>query len=164
MEGGKAGVEHQNSIIWAFFHKLFHSCSNAVEQTLAEEETQKSSCQMKLLVTVSAELLIKTRAKNEGRPETKARIGNEAIFTLSPSSFWTPINTAIRLQLDMCNTTANLIKTHPECSSIIQSWDWAVWQKNRHSYQVFTSLSNTYKGKITFGVHPNTPNPKCGYL
>lgn len=55
---------------------------------MAEEETQKSSCQMKLLVTVSAaELLIKTRAKNEGRPETKVRIGNEAIFTLSPSSF-----------------------------------------------------------------------------
>lgn len=25
--------EHQNSIIWSFFHKLFHSCSNPLEQT-----------------------------------------------------------------------------------------------------------------------------------
>lgn len=74
--GGQSRGEHQNSIIWSFFHKLFHSCSNTLEQTLAEEE-RKSSCQMKYLVTVSAAelLLIKVELRSL---EKTWRAGNKA--------------------------------------------------------------------------------------
>lgn len=64
-EGGGEQGEHQNSIIWSFFHKLFHSCSNSLEQTFGRGWNAKPSCQMKCLVTgYVAELLIKCCAKN----------------------------------------------------------------------------------------------------
>lgn len=77
--------ENQNSIIWSFFHKLFHSCSKTLERTFGRGRNAKSSCQMKYLVTVSAVelLLIKLEPENM---ESWTQSEDKAIFTLFASS------------------------------------------------------------------------------
>lgn len=91
MTGGRRAEprEHQNSIIWSFFHKLFHSCSNPLEQTSGGGRNTRTEPSEKRWVTAPLKTLDQTRGETHGRDGRGAERRdneNEPVFTLLSAS------------------------------------------------------------------------------